>query len=194
MYVRELHAITTAVHKWHHFLLGHTFVIMIDHRSLKELMSQVIQTPEQQRYLAKLLGYDYTIQYKPNATNVVVDALSRVPAQPSLMLLSVPHNLFMEQLRQSCSQDTAYQELLHEVLRCPVDHPGFTVKQNMLLFRDKLWLPAGHDLSKVLLEECHLTPLGGHMGVTKTLHRIQQHLCWPKISAHILLSVPHVNR
>lgn len=100
MYVRELHAITTAVHKWHHFLLGHTFVIMIDHRSLKELMSQVIQTPEQQRYLAKLLGYDYTIQYKPDLTNMVADVLSRVPAPPSLMLLSVPHNLFMEQLQQ----------------------------------------------------------------------------------------------
>lgn len=46
-YVRELHAITTAVRKWCHYLLGHRFVIMIDHRSLKELMTQVIQTPEQ---------------------------------------------------------------------------------------------------------------------------------------------------
>ena len=91
------------VRKWRHYLLGHNFIIMTDHRSLKELMSQVIQTPEQQCYLAKLLGYDYTIQYKPGATNVVADALSRVPAQPSLMLLSVPHSIFMEQLYHSCS-------------------------------------------------------------------------------------------
>jgi len=27
-------------------------------------MNQVIQTPEQQVYLSKLLGYDYSIQYK----------------------------------------------------------------------------------------------------------------------------------
>ena len=47
-YVRELHAITSAVRKWGHYLLGHAFVILTDHRSLKELMSQVIQTPEQQ--------------------------------------------------------------------------------------------------------------------------------------------------
>lgn len=41
-YVRELHAITSAVRKWRHYLLGHPFVILIDHQSLKDLMSQVI--------------------------------------------------------------------------------------------------------------------------------------------------------
>lgn len=49
---------------------------MTNHWSLKELMAQVIQTPEQQIYLSKLLGYDYTIRYKPESSNVVADALS----------------------------------------------------------------------------------------------------------------------
>jgi len=59
-------------------LLGHPFVILIDHKSLKELMSQVIQTPEQQVYLSKLLGYDYSIQYKVRKSNIAADALSRI--------------------------------------------------------------------------------------------------------------------
>lgn len=46
-YVRELNAITAAVRKWQHYLLGHHFIILTDHRSLKDLMAQVIQTPEQ---------------------------------------------------------------------------------------------------------------------------------------------------
>ena len=37
---------------------------LTDHRSLKELMAQAIQTPEQQTYLVRLIGYDYTIQYR----------------------------------------------------------------------------------------------------------------------------------
>lgn len=41
-------------------------------------MTQVIQTPEQQYYLAKLLGYDYEIQYKSSSSNIVDDSLSRV--------------------------------------------------------------------------------------------------------------------
>lgn len=46
-YLKELHAITTAVKKWRRYLLGHFFVIQTDHKPLKELMSQSIQTPEQ---------------------------------------------------------------------------------------------------------------------------------------------------
>lgn len=41
-YIRELHAITAAVKKWRQYLLGHPFIILTDHRSLKELMSQAI--------------------------------------------------------------------------------------------------------------------------------------------------------
>lgn len=54
-YVQELHAITTAVRKWRQYLLRYSFVILTDHKSLKDLMSQVVQTPEQQVYLSKLL-------------------------------------------------------------------------------------------------------------------------------------------
>lgn len=61
-YIRKLHTITATIHKWRHYLLDHPFVILTDHHSLKDLMSQVIQTSEQYTYLYKLLGYDYTIK------------------------------------------------------------------------------------------------------------------------------------
>lgn len=60
-YVRELATITSAVKKWLQYILGHPFTIITDHRSLKELLNQVIQTPEQHMYLARLLCYDYHI-------------------------------------------------------------------------------------------------------------------------------------
>ncbi|MCI13270.1 hypothetical protein A2U01_0034387, partial [Trifolium medium] len=82
-YICELHAITTAVKKWRQYLLGHKFIIYTDHQSLKELLTQVVQTPEQQIYLPKLMGYGYTIHYKTGKTNLVADALSRLPETPS---------------------------------------------------------------------------------------------------------------
>lgn len=99
-YVRELHAIVAAVCKWRPYLLGHRFTIFTDHHSLCELMSQIIQTPEQKFYLAKLLGYDYDIQYKSGASNTVADSLSRRDTSSSsqYMVLSVPHPEFMTQL------------------------------------------------------------------------------------------------
>lgn len=79
-YVRELHTITIAVRKWRHYMLDHPFTILTDHRSLKELMSQAIQTPEHKIYLSKLLGYNYVIQYKSGPQNVVAGALSKILA------------------------------------------------------------------------------------------------------------------
>lgn len=38
-YVRELHTITSTVRKWRHYLLGYPFIILTDHKSLKDLMS-----------------------------------------------------------------------------------------------------------------------------------------------------------
>ena len=95
-YIRELHAITSSVRKWRHYLLGTSFTILTDHRSLKDLMTQIIQTPEQQTYLSKLLGFDYTIKYKLGTTNVVADALSRiVPTDATCLALTMPHFTFL---------------------------------------------------------------------------------------------------
>lgn len=44
---RELLTITTTIKKWRQYLLGHPFIILTDHRSLKELMAQIVQTPKQ---------------------------------------------------------------------------------------------------------------------------------------------------
>lgn len=41
-YVRELATLTTVVKKWRQYLLGRQFIILTNHRSLKEIMAQVI--------------------------------------------------------------------------------------------------------------------------------------------------------
>lgn len=68
-----------AVKKWHPYLVGRHFIIKIDHQSLKFLSKQQAIIPFQQRWVAKMLGYDYSIMYRRGTQNVVVDALSRKP-------------------------------------------------------------------------------------------------------------------
>jgi len=48
IYTREFYAITAALSKFRHYLLGHKFVIKTDQKSLKELLEQTLQTLEQQ--------------------------------------------------------------------------------------------------------------------------------------------------
>ena len=63
-YEKEMFAIVKAIRKWHPYLLGKPFIVRTDQKSLKYLMEQRITTLAQTRWLPKILGYDYTIQYK----------------------------------------------------------------------------------------------------------------------------------
>jgi hypothetical protein len=167
-YVRELCAITSAVKKWRTYLLGNTFIIYTDQRSLRELLTQVIQTPEQQFYLAKLLGYSYEIIYKPGPQNRVADALSRAHC----LTITVPHLDFISKFRECLAQDTEFQDLLAKVQQAPHDYKDFTVLNGLLFFKGKLFLPSASPLKHALLEEFHSSTIGGHCGIHRTFGRL----------------------
>ncbi|CAN6474419.1 unnamed protein product [Victoria cruziana] len=77
-YEKELLAIVVAVGKWRPYLLGRHFVVRTDHSSLRYMVGQRISTPTQQRWLAKLLGYDFSVEYRKGAENSAADSLSRL--------------------------------------------------------------------------------------------------------------------
>ena len=183
-YVRELHAITSAVRKWRHYLLGNSFIILTDHKSLKDLMSQVIQTPEQQNYLVKLLGYDYEIKYKPGSTNIVADALSRI-SDGVCLSFSVPHLDFLDKLRHTLTQDPQYIELLQAIQSRPTEHPSLSVHKDLIFRQGRIWIPFPNPFTSILLAEFHSSPLGGHTGVAKTVHRVRQNFDWPNLRADV---------
>ncbi|XP_058775591.1 uncharacterized protein LOC131649859 [Vicia villosa] len=89
VYVREMLAITESVKKWRQYLIGQKFHIYTDQKSLRDLLLQRIQTPEQQRWTAKLQGFDFEISYKPGKSNLVADALSRKFEKEEALLLAL---------------------------------------------------------------------------------------------------------
>ena len=78
-YEKELLAGVMAIQKWRHYLVGQRFKVRTDQQALKYLLEQRIRTPAQQKWISKLLGYDFSVEYKSGKTNKVADALSRVP-------------------------------------------------------------------------------------------------------------------
>jgi len=66
--------IMKAIRKWRQYLLGQPFKIFIDQISLNALMTQTIQTSQQQKWTAKFQGFQFEIFYKLGRVNMVVDA------------------------------------------------------------------------------------------------------------------------
>ncbi|MCI33566.1 hypothetical protein A2U01_0054783, partial [Trifolium medium] len=125
---------------------------------------QRITSPDQQRCLAKLLGYQFEVKYEPRLENKAADALSRYGECELTVMLHNPIWLGSSQLLQEVKQDESVQKLLEEVEKNPDAKPGFTVQQGGLLYQGRLVLGTNSPSIPAPLKEFHETPMGGHSG------------------------------
>ena len=58
-------------------MVGKPFIIKTDQYSLKFLLEQRVGTPVQKKWITKLLGYSFLVEYKKGKENKVANALSR---------------------------------------------------------------------------------------------------------------------
>lgn len=182
-YHKELYAIVDAVQKWRQYLLGREFIIRSDQRSLKDLLLQVVQTPDQQFYLRKLMGFKFRIEYKSGASNKVVDALSRQVDEPHvgdpslLALFTRPTAAIIDTIWHENSSLDEMRELQksvaegHSPVHISVQNGILHFKRRMFLSRDSSAIPA-------ILAECHDAPTAGHPGARRTLARVAGSFYW----------------
>jgi hypothetical protein len=76
-YERELIGLVQAIRHWRPYLWGRRFTVWTDHYILKFLLDQRLATIPQHHWVDNFLGFDFAVEYKPDALNMVVDALSR---------------------------------------------------------------------------------------------------------------------
>lgn len=60
-YERKLMAVVLAIQQWRHYLLGQHFILRIDQKSLKFQLEQCLVCADHQKWVTKLLGYDFDI-------------------------------------------------------------------------------------------------------------------------------------
>ncbi|XP_041995638.1 uncharacterized protein LOC121745745 [Salvia splendens] len=181
-YHKELYAIVEAVQKWRQYLLGRKFVIRSDHKSLKELLQQVIQTHDQQLYARKLMGYKFRIEYKTGASNRVDDALSRRdmegdgvppdikgptavedPAADTTSLLTLCHPMpdILDLLRVDTDSASDLSELKEQILAGTADR-HFQLANGLIYFQRCILVGAEPKIRAALLWEHHSSPSAGH--------------------------------
>eukprot|EP00267_Zea_mays_P048480 XP_020401050.1 uncharacterized protein LOC109942893 [Zea mays] len=101
-YERELIGLVQAVRHWRPYLWGRSFIVRTDHYSLKYLLDQRLATIPQHHWVGKLLGFDFSVEYKPGVANSVADALSRRDTEDgTLLAIFGPRFDFIDRLRQA---------------------------------------------------------------------------------------------
>jgi len=136
-YEKELMALVLAVQHWRPYLLGRSFKVYSDQRSLGYLLQQRITTAEQQHWIAKLLGYQFEVVYKPGPDNKVVDALSRVFEDGELRnIISFPIWLQGKQVQGEQQSDPFLKRVVDNIQQDVNPKQGFSWQQAYCCIRD----------------------------------------------------------
>jgi len=170
-YKRDLIGLVHAIRHWRPYLWGRRFLVRTDHYSLKFLLDQSLATIPQHHWVGKLLGFDFSVEYKPGATNVVADAHSRRDTdEGSILAISGPRFDFIDRLRQAQDVDPALVALRDEINAGQRGAP-WTVVDNMIAYAGRLYVAPASALLPELVAAVHED---GHEGVQRTLHRIRR--------------------
>jgi hypothetical protein len=155
--------------------LGSKFIVRTDQKSLKFLLDQTISTSAQQKWLVKLLGYDYEIEYKRGRENSVADALSRIEGPKSLMAISHPIPHWLEPIQNEL------QALVERIQEGEAVGP-WKYKEGLIFFKERIYLLSTSSLIHPIIAEIHGST---HKGFFKTMKRLRAVFYWPKMKESI---------
>lgn len=173
IYEKEFLAIILAVQKWRSYLICGTFIIRTDQKSLRYLLEQRVSTPLQHKYLAKLMGFSYTIEYKRGTENRVADALSRKVEEALINQVTVVQPMWILEVVSSYAGDQFAQSAISECTIRPYDVSLFYYESGLLKFKGKIYVGEGTGLRERILKQIHESNLGGHSGIQGTYQRVK---------------------
>jgi hypothetical protein len=146
-------AILHALKKWHPYLIGRHFKVKTDHDSLKYFLEQRLSSEEQQKWVTKILGYDFEIVYKKGKQNVVADALSRKDedVEAFLCAISIIQPDWIIEARDEWKNDEKVWTLIQRLQQDSSASDTFTWKNDSLWYKDHLYLCKNSQLKQKVL-------------------------------------------
>ncbi|WVZ15235.1 hypothetical protein V8G54_012801 [Vigna mungo] len=182
-YEKELLGVVFAVQKWRHYLLPKSFTIRTDHQSLKYILDQRLTTAFQQKWLVKLMEFDFNIEYKQGHENIAADALSRIEC--ATLFTHQPTFELLESIKDTWQTDIDLKRIITELQVNNNTHKQFSWQKEELRRKGKLVVGKDQKLRQQLLEWFHASTCGGHSGRDSTLYRAKSVVYWKGMTKDI---------
>lgn len=129
-------------------LLGTTFIVKTDQRSLKFLLE-----------------------------NKAADALSRMPPTVQLCSLSAPIIIDLNTIKEEVEKDAKLQKIMAEMSGLSEHVEGkFSIQNGALRYKNRLVISKTSTLSPAILHTYHDSAFGGHSGFLRTYKRVAREL------------------
>ncbi|KAG8474806.1 hypothetical protein CXB51_031505 [Gossypium anomalum] len=176
IYEKEMLAVLLAVRKWHSYLVGRRFKIQTDHQSLRFLSDQVAITLFQQRWVTKMLSYDFEVSYRRGVNNKV---------------------------QQSYQLDVKLKKVMQDAQQSKLSNYKYSWDGRFLRRKEKIMVGRNLQLWQELFFHFHASAVGGHSGKCKSESVASPgllqplpipDLAWAVVSLDFIEGLPNSNR
>ena len=143
-------------------------------------MEQRVVNPNYQKWLSKIIGFDFEIRYKPGRENRVADALSRVTTTEEIGVAALTFHKFLDfdKVREEVDKDVRLAKIRKGIEEGLDEWPMYSLQNGQLLYKERLVLPKGSTLIPPLLNEYHSSLVGGHSRFLRTYKRMAGDIYW----------------
>ena len=204
---KEALACVWSVKKWDRYLRGQRFKLRTDHSSLLTLLPSPDTTGHKPARIARwattLLDYNFTMEFKKGSTNVVADALSRLPTENVETIgfdMDFDEDEFVQQMVHSIdavsittlAEETRRDPVLSQVLeyletrwpkktKLPQELvPYYNVRDKLFIFQTSC-IGRGEQavIPKSLQHSVLMLAHEGHVGIVKSKQTLRHAAYWP---------------
>jgi hypothetical protein len=195
-YELECLAVLFGTEKFRKYIEHQDFILETDNQALSWLLSHPRQLGKIGRWVVKISALKFQVRHIRGMQNIVADTLSRMFEAPlseahepeicHLTLTSFP--LAFQELGQLQREDTVLADIIAKLERGD-NIPNYSFSRGTLYCRAskrrglKLVVPAV--AIPMVFTYFHDSPLGGHLGVAKTINKIRSQFIWKGMDQEI---------